>query len=243
MERLVQLYKQFIRFRSTGKPELLFINEELLSRACRRLLLERGGDRLRSILVAVQDAKDRRRRRPAAGPRRIGATTADDETCAEFSGASRHLTAQERNSLLPSFTGTGGLTGLPYLLESTPELEQKARWPTFPHIPDGADRRSAICKELGLAVAGTVEHPGTSVKTQKFMRAVLPSGDSACSVQYRGQHRRDDSWCLINYLEQDELVMTSCAHTWLTCSFLFRSSSQPRTISIAHGGWCGKGPE
>ena len=193
MERLVQLYKQFIRFRSTGKPELLFINEELLSRACRRLLLERGGDRLRSILVAVQDAKDRRRRRPAAGPRRIGATTADDETCAEFSGASRHLTAQERNSLFPSFTGTGGLTGLPYLLESTPELEQKARWPTFPHIPDGADRRSAICKELGLAVAGTVEHPGTSVKTQKFMRAVLPSGDSACSVQYRGQHRRDDS--------------------------------------------------
>lgn len=198
VERLVQLVKRFIKYRSTGCPELLFVNGHLLVRACRQMLLERGGAALREMEVAVQHAiKERRKRR-----RQRALLPADVQPgCGAFEGAARPLEDRELQAVIASETGDGPLTGLGLVLETAPELEEEARWPTHPDEDDLSVRRAAIVTELGLQNDGVVPADGVSVHACKFMRATLRDGVSASCRQNKSQVQKDDRWCLMHYLE------------------------------------------
>ena len=199
VERMVQDYKGYIRGRGTGKPELLYVKDEVMSRACRRMRRERQGWRLQLIQEAVRDARARRRPRGPGIllPRVMG------EPCPEFSGAPRPLTEAQRELLLPDYSGEGDLGGLGYILQETPELEEEAGWPTFPEVAPPDARRAAIAEAIGVGVAGNPPKREIVVHARKFTRAVLPCGDSACSAEYKGQIIKDDTWAMVRYLERD----------------------------------------
>ena len=201
VERLVQLVKRLIKYRSTGCPELLFVNGHLLVRACRQMLLAKGGAALMEMEDAVRQAKSARRKR-----RRQRAPLPADvpNGCGDFEGAARPLEEDEMDAVLAPYSGEGPVIGLPLVLETSPELEEEARWPTNPTLPDLSVRRVAIVTELGLPCAGVVPDEGVSVHVCKFMRATLRSGDSVSCDQNKSQREKDDRWCLMHYLEGPE---------------------------------------
>ena len=200
VERMVQEYKGYIRGRGTGKPELLYVKDEVMSRACRRLRRERRGGALRLIQDAVRDVKARRRPRGARAilPRVMG------DPCPQFSGAARPLTETQLQQLLPDYSGYGDLGGIGYVLQNAPELREEAGWPTFPELENADARRTAIAEAIGMGVAGNEGNPAVRVYARKFTRAVLSCGDSVCSTEYKGQVIKDDTWAMIRYLEMDE---------------------------------------
>ena len=210
VERLVQLYKRFIRHRSSGKPELLFVQAEVLTRACRRMQFGDGGEVLMSVLEAVRvhRVKRARKRAPKVRGARGAPLGAPDETargagvhCAEFVGAPRSCSAAEIRTLLPDYGGQGDLSGIPYILQTVSELDQE-RWPTHPDARPHRVRCARIARDLGVPVAGTVQDSGFTVSLQKFHRCVLPSGDSLSSVEYKRPFVSDDTWCLVKYDEE-----------------------------------------
>lgn len=197
VERLVQLLKRLIKYRSTSCPELLFINGWLLVRACRQMLLHKGGEALREMESAVAHAKQERRKRRRQRP----ALPADVPNGAVFEGAATELTLAEEAMLLPSYSGKGPVSGLPMVLEFVPDLEDDSRWPTHPDVRDIDSRRAAIVRELGLPCEGDDPEGGLTVHLCKFKRGTLESGDSVSCMQNRSQRCKDDTWCLTHYLE------------------------------------------
>ena len=197
VERMVQEYKGYIRGRGTGKPELLYVKDEVMSRACRRMRRERRGRGLQLIREAVEEAKVRRRPRAKRTllPRVMG------EPCPELVGAPRPLTEVQRAFLLPDYRGHGDLGGLGYILQNAPELGRESGWPTFADVPDDSERHGRIAQALGLSSGGDPGDPAAVVHFRKFSRAVLSSGDCVCSAEYQGQVVKDDTWCLIRYME------------------------------------------
>ena len=198
VERLVQLVKRLIKYRSTGCPELLFVNGHLLLRACRQMLLAKGGSALREMEDAVQQARQERRKQR----RQRRALPADVQSgCGGFEGAARPLEATELDAVLAPYDGNGPVTGLALVLETSPELEEEDRWPTHPSEVDPTVRRDAIVTELGLPCAGVIRDDSVSVHVCKFMRATLRDGVSVSCHQNRSQFQKDDRWCLMHYLE------------------------------------------
>lgn len=197
VERLVQLLKRLIKYRSTSCPEMLFVNGFLLVRACRQMLLQKGGDALMEMEAAVAHAKKLRQQRR----RRRRALPADVPSGCGFEGAASELEPAEWAAVLPSYAGEGPVPGLPAVLENAPDLEQDSRWPTHPDEPDLDKRRAAIVRELGLSCEGEDPCEGLAVHLCKFKRATLESGDRVSCLQNHSQPRKDDTWCLVHYLE------------------------------------------
>ena len=110
VERMVQLYKQKIKYRSTAHPELLFINDELLVRACWRIFRKAPPSLgLCTITEAVNAVRSQRRRTPSH--RDV------DDPNDNFFGAPKKLTAAEYQEVAPRrWDGESQLTGLLYLL-------------------------------------------------------------------------------------------------------------------------------
>lgn len=197
IERLVQLLKRLIKYRSTGAPELLFINGYLLVRACRQMLLQKGGAALLEMEEAISAAKLARRKRH----RKRASLPADVAGVNGFEGAATELEQEELKAVLPPYSGVGPVTGLACVLETMPELEDTDRWPTHPHEPDGDTRRAAIVRELGLQCGGEEAWDEVTVCMCKYKRAITPTGDRVSCTQYKRQARKDDAWCLMHYLE------------------------------------------
>lgn len=191
VERMVQLYKRLIKYRSTAAPELLFVNDHLLQRVCLRILLALGTANLLDLADAVDAARLRRRKNPSQP-----AEPADD--C--LLGAPRELSDAERAEVLPPATGEPNVPakGLPYLLAADPSLKNDG-WPVGSALPTPSLRVRAIMRRLGVTVGPRPGDEGVSVKMQKFVRAGLPVGDTASSLQCMTQHRKDNSWFLIQY--------------------------------------------
>lgn len=195
VERMVQLYKRLIKYRSTAAPELLFINDNLLLRVCERLLLELGADDLKVLSEAVQAARVARRKGP-----QVEAEPADD--C--LLGAPRPMDEDESAEVLPPETGQlqVPLKGLPYLLAADTDMATDG-WPTGGGLPTPAIRARSIMRRLGVTVGTRVGDDGVSVLMRKFVRVALPMGDTASSMQCLTQTRKDNSWFLIRYLCTD----------------------------------------
>lgn len=199
IERLVQEYKRFIKYRSTAFPEHLFIGDQNLLRACSfiRILGAGGGVKTLDELVAEIKALWRRDRPGTeAGDRKLPSP----ET---LLGAARDPTDSDVAKILPPFPRAVNhqLKGLPSLLHSTPGLEAEDRWPAFPDLHP-VPRRSAIYKELGLAAGATrpgVE--GTQVVLRKHLRGRVRSGHDVGSAQNRRQRGGGDRWALVFYEE------------------------------------------
>lgn len=191
IERMVQLFKRMIKYRSTAYPELLFIHDYLLFRACLLLLRTDDGAGLISLEDALEERKveRRRRRRPAA------VADKDDVLC----GAPRELNDAERELVLPAWDGVSDLAGLPYLLYSDKSLHDLG-WPTARSLPDGRSRQSLIVRQLGLSAAGRAGLEDVYIKLMKHVRASLPVGDAVSSAQCQTQHRKDNSWCFVEYI-------------------------------------------
>lgn len=91
VERLVQLYKRMVKYRSTAFPELIFINSYLLHQACMNWLHRYGVKALVTMEEAVDRAREERRTRKRAktrGGRLIPAGgSAAANGCGTFGGA------------------------------------------------------------------------------------------------------------------------------------------------------------
>ena len=155
------------------------------------------GDRLQSVMEAVRTQRAKRGRARA----RRGLPSADGG-CPSFVGASRECTLQERAALLPPYSGRGDLAGIPYILQSVPVLQEEARWPTHPDVHPLHARCTLIAKEAGIPVRGDEGDGETNIELRKYLRGVLPSGESICSTEYKRPFVTDDSWCLIHYDEE-----------------------------------------
>lgn len=195
----MQLFKRLIKYRSTGSPELLFVNGYLLVRACRQMLLHKGGSALQEMEAAVAHARQQRKRRA----RKRARLPADVPGSGAFEGSATALTPEEYDSLMPPYSGVGPVAGLPCVLEMSPELEEEARWPTHPDEADVDKRRAAIVRELGIPCEGEDTWDGLTVHFCKYKRATLASGDGVSCLENRSQPRKDDTWCLVHYLEPD----------------------------------------
>lgn len=191
VERLVQLYKHMVKYRCNAYPELLFINDQLLRLACQTLLRHRHGRHLVGMATAIQRIKE-------AGKRKRDTDVKD----AFLLGKARPMTSAEEDAVLPHHDMIAGLKGIPYLLFSTPSLHESG-WPAFPLFEEGLGRLWAILHELGLPSAGIPGDPGVKVFLHKFVRAVLPVGDTVSSLQCTTQRSKDNRWCLVQYTTHD----------------------------------------
>lgn len=189
VERLVQLYKRMVKYRSTAFPELIFINSYLLHQACMNWLHRYGVKALVTMEEAVDRAREERRTRKRRRP----------EAADEFMlGAPQQLTDEERLAVLPSHDGVDDLTGLPYLLYSDNSLHEKG-WPVGQSLLPGSAKVWHILNELGLSAGGEAGRPEVHIELQKYVRAELPVGDTVSCVQCTTQQRKDNSWCYVLY--------------------------------------------
>lgn len=191
VERMVQLYKRLIKYRSTAAPELIFVKDHLLVRVCLRLLLALGSDSLKVLADAVHEARLARRTNPSQS----------DETAEDcLLGAPRSLSADERIEVLPPACGQPKVpvTGLPYMLAAEAELE-KDGWPVGDGLPTAVTRTRSIMRRLGCTVGPRAGDAGVTVRLKKYVRAALPVGDTTSSLQCKTQRRKDNSWFLIRY--------------------------------------------
>lgn len=150
VERLVQEFKRFIKYRSTAFPELLFLKDQCLMRACSRLRVAARRGEVKTLEEAIELARDEWRKkqgRPARERRR-------PEAPEELLGTATLTGAADRQRVLPALPRNAEtrLRGLPYLLLTTPALEATDRWPTLPGQAE-AVRREGIYQDLGLADA------------------------------------------------------------------------------------------
>lgn len=198
VERMVQVYKRMIKYRSTAFPELLFINSYLLRRACLQILRTAAGAQLVCMAIAVKAARERRKQRR----RRAVARQAD----AMFLGAPKPVADAERLQVMPAVSPSrpSGLTGLPYLLFSDRSLGGKG-WPTYDALPAeaGRTRMGMILRALGIGANNRPGEEGVIIDMQKYVRAELPVGDTVSCVQCTSQSRKDNSWCYIVYQQEN----------------------------------------
>ena len=207
IERMVQLLKRLIKYRSTKSPEKVYVNDELLRRTCMRLLhcSETSEAAMLSLQEAVATAKRRRCKR-SQGRAPAGdfeAAGGDDD---RVFGAGKPLDAEETNEVMPlGYAGVGELTGLPYLLYHQADLQDDG-WPTHPVLGAGYGRKEAIMRGLGLPVDGTVvaDRQVCEVRLRKFLRGRALVGDVLTCAQHTGQGKKDNRWCLLKYHVVDE---------------------------------------
>lgn len=192
VERMVQLVKRMVKYRSTAYPELLFVHDWLLTLACRRVKLSPDGCHCVSLYEALRAVKKRRllsRDEPLPGQ-------------ALLLGAPKKAEDAEKAQVLhiPPMSATDEdivLQGLPQLLfEDTTLLVDG--WPVF---KDNAEdqRPGLILHELGLQGPLGAGKEGVKVVLQKFTRADLTTGDTVSSVQCNSQRRKNNQWFLIQY--------------------------------------------
>lgn len=204
IERMVQLLKRLIKYRSTKSPEKVYVNDELLRRTCMRLLhsSETAEAAMRTLQEAVASEKHRRsKRRKVRAAVHMGDTDSDDGDDDRVFGAGKDLDAEEKKEVMPlGYTGVGELSGLPYLLYHQDAL-QDAGWPTQRVLGAGYGRREAIMRALGLPVAGEVvaERQLCEVHLRKFLRGRALVGDVLTCAQHTGQGKKDNRWCLLKY--------------------------------------------
>lgn len=192
VERMVQLVKRMVKYRSTAYPELLFVHDWLLTLACRRVKLTPDGCHCVSLAEALRAVKRRRQcSRDMPLP---------DQ--ALLLGAPKKVDAGEKGEVLWSPTpGASGdaqlMKGLPLLLFEDTTLLQDG-WPVFKDT-EAAEREGLILHELGLEGPLGAGKAGVEVELQKFTRADLPIGDTMSSVQCKTQTRKNNQWFLIRY--------------------------------------------
>ena len=194
VERMVQLVKRMVKYRSTAYPELLFVHDWLLTLACRRVKLTPDGWNCMSLYEALQAKKMRKRgEHDVAGVQE-----------ALLLGAPKECDIDEVRQVLYTPTlGEGGeeLQGLPQLLIDDCDLLQDG-WPVFID-EDKHNRGGLILHELGLEGPLGNGREGASVSLQKFTRADLPIGDTVSSVQCKSQTRKNNQWFIVYYAEED----------------------------------------
>lgn len=188
---MVQLYKRLIKYRTTGAPELVFVNDHLLLQACLRIVFAVGSDTLLDLPDAVRAVKLKRKKVP---PNPL------DPPDAILLGAARDVEAYEADDVVPPLTGERGVpvTGLPYMLAAQPELKDEG-WPVGHILPGLTSRVKYIMRRLGYTVGTRPGDAGAWVRMKKYVRAALPCGDTASSLQCLSQSRKDNSWFLIQY--------------------------------------------
>lgn len=196
VERMVQLYKRLIKYRSTACPEKVFVNDHLVQTACLRILISSGGGALQSLTQAISEAQIKRVKRKG----RSRAHAADD--C--MLGAPQSLAQVEKEEVIPPDAGANGkeLTGLPYLLVSETDLSEMG-WPTYGHLPTTRARGWAVMRGLGVEACGRPGEQGVQIKLHKYLRANLPVGDAASCLQLKTQFRKDNSFAYIEYTAAD----------------------------------------
>lgn len=180
-----------IKYRSTACPELIFIHDLLLRMACQELLCSRLGRFIMSMSSAIKRKKSGRKRRRAS-----------DVVDELLLGKGKTLSSTEEDAVLPDHEDIEGLTGLPYLLYSDTSLHALG-WPAFPRLREGIGRLSAVLHELGLPSLGIPGDPGVRVTLHKFVRAILPVGDTVSSLQCTTQRVKDNRWCHVQYDTHD----------------------------------------
>ena len=192
VERMVQLVKRMVKYRSTAYPELLFVHDWLLTLACRRVKLSPDGCHCVSLYEALRAVKKRRllsRDEPLPGQ-------------AVLLGAPKTAEDGEKAQVLhiPPTSATDEdivLQGLPQLLFEDTNLLVDG-WPVF---KDNAEeqRPGLILHELGLQGPLGAGKEGVEVVLKKFTRADLTTGDTVSSVQCNSQRRKNNQWFLIQY--------------------------------------------
>jgi len=198
VERLVQLVKRMVKYRSTAYPELLFVHDWILALAYRRVRLTEDGASccsLEEALEAVREAK-----------RRIHDTLASDDD-ALLLGAAKPLTEHEVNQVLPQAPAQfivgdqQHVQGLVYLLLNDPDLS-KDGWPSHPSAVR-ITRHASILQALGQDGPLGEGTEGVSVSLQKFFRAHLPIGETVSCVQCTTQRKKNNQWAMVEYVIED----------------------------------------
>ena len=198
---MVQFYKRMIKYRSTAHPELLFINDYLLVRACMRILQTAIGLALLTLSEAVAAARAKRRKRPVAP------CTGDGIML----GAPKEMTTAETLEVLPTERGEDGATGLPYLLAAEADLSKQG-WPTCAYVRSTLAREWLVMRQLGIDVNGREGDAGVYIEMMKHVRAHLPVGDTVSSVQCTTQRRKDNSFTYIEYVQADGSMLRYVGH-------------------------------
>lgn len=215
IERMVQLVKRMVKYRSTAYPELLFIHDWLLTMACRRVKLMPDGKHCLTLDEALFIAKKKHLRQHDN-------VVADE---ALLLGAPKPLSPEEEKQVLctpadapaAAMAPEDSLDGLPFLLHTDQELERDG-WPVF-RGASNEDRCRDILHELGLQGPAGPGREGASVELDKFLRADLPIGEAVSSEQCKTQTRKNNQWALIQYtIEHDDGRLEKCLYI---CQFLY----------------------
>jgi len=196
VERMVQLLKRMIKYRSTAYPELLFVHDWLLVLACRRVRRTVEGKDLETLEEALESIR--------AAKRKVH--DQPDAAGSYLAGAAKEVEEEEKTKVLPPYEAPAGIldvvepAGLPLLLHTDPALASEG-WPTFPGDPPGT-RADWIYSELGLggpmeAEQPVDEDPCTWVQLRKFLRARLPVDESVCCTQWKAQRKKNNQWGLV----------------------------------------------
>lgn len=196
VERLVQVLKRMIKYRSTAYPELLFVHDWLLILACRRVRRTEEGEALLSLDEALEEFRAAKRK-PHDMPDADGTL---------LLGASKPVTAEEKAQVLPEYQWPSSplddvkADGLPLLLLEDPSLDKQG-WPTFRAYPHEA-RLKWIYTELGLR--GPMEEapllgepPLRWVELKRFTRAMLPINEAISCIKCRTQTKKNNQWGLV----------------------------------------------
>lgn len=200
VERMVQLVKRMVKYRSTAYPELLFVHDWLLTLACRRVQLTAEGQNCVSLdeaLGAVR--KKKHRQHDTARP--------DD---ALLLGAPHVVSeADEREVLHNGALNVEGdqlqepeLQGLAYLLLNDRSLGAEG-WPVFEDDIDQI-RPMHILRAIGVEGPLGAGAQGVYVQLTKFAKADLPIGEAISSELCRFQRKKNNQWCLIQYMIEDQ---------------------------------------
>ena len=208
VERLVQLVKRMIKYRTTAHPEDLFVNTQLLERACKRLRRSKYGKGCESVAEATEAVRASRVSRHMHDE--------DIEGEAMLLGAPKCLSDSERRQLLPDLdVDDPCLRGLPGFLLDCPALKEHG-WPTACEIEDHLHRHRQIIKNLGLKTSGQDEEMGheaagckddsnediydqVDVVFNKHVRAITGNGDTLSCAQTQSLRRKDNSWCVMEF--------------------------------------------
>jgi len=196
VERLVQVLKRMIKYRSTAYPELLFVHDWLLILACRKARRTEEGQDLTTLDEAMELLKAAKRRQH---------DVPDDEGT-ELLGAAKKVTDEEKPQVLPQFEqpacilDSAKASGLPQLLMEDPNLDRQG-WPTFRAYPPQS-RLKWVYAELGLG--GPMAEPQLEgetplvwVELHKFSRAMLPINEAISCTQCRTQTKKNNQWGLV----------------------------------------------
>lgn len=224
IERMVQLVKRMVKYRSTAYPELLFVHDWLLTLACRRVKLTNEGHDCLSLdeaLAAVR--KKKQSNHDTAGP-----------NDALLLGAPKPISATEEREVLPTghrAVGDGELKGLPYLLLNDRTLSREG-WPSLPDDHE-AVRPMHILKSLGLEGPLGAGEEGVAVDLTMFARADLPIGETISSVLCKSQKKKNNQWCLIQYQIEDQAG--AVVERLYVCHFMYFMRAQLKRSGVAVG--------